>query len=301
VARGTQHRKRRPQTNARVAAQTAGTAPKRPKRPAYEEQLFFGRLRNHAKIVFVLLAAVFVISFVFLGVGSGSTGISQIVSNFFSGSSGSGKSLSSLEKQTVEHPKSAAAWLAYANKLQQENKLDDAALALTSYTKLRPKDTDQLGVLASLYLRRAQDWNNVYQVQQQYTQALAPSSIVFPKSTSALGKALSTVTNPLTSAVTSQTSSAASTAYSQVMSLLGQRLAVYKKIGALEPKDATTQLELAQAASDASDPITAIAAYKAFLRLAPSDSSAPAARAALKALEAQTAAASGGSGASKSK
>ena len=86
MARGTQHRKRRPQTNAGVAARTAGPPPK-PKRPAYEEQLFFGRLRNHAKSVFVVLAAVFVLSFVFLGVGSGSTGISQIVSNFFSGTS----------------------------------------------------------------------------------------------------------------------------------------------------------------------------------------------------------------------
>ena len=291
MARGTQHRKRRPQTNAGVAARTAGPPPK-PKRPAYEEQLFFGRLRNHAKPVFVVLAAVFVLSFVFLGVGSGSTGISQIVSNFFSGTSGSSKSLGSLQKQTVEHPKSAAAWLAYANKLQQESKWDDAATALTTYTTLRPKDTDQLSTLASLYLRRAQDWNTVYQTQQVYTQTLTPGSLVVPKSTSALGKALATVTNPLASAVSAQTSTTTSNAYQQVLSYLSQRLAVYKKIGALEPKDATTQLELAQAAQDASDSATAIAAYRAFLKLAPSDSSAPTARTALKALLAQNKAAS---------
>ena len=76
MARGTQHRKRRPPANARVAASTAAK-PKRPKRPAYEEQLFFGRLRGHAKWMFVLLAVVFALSFVFLGVGSGSTGISD--------------------------------------------------------------------------------------------------------------------------------------------------------------------------------------------------------------------------------
>jgi Flp pilus assembly protein TadD len=291
VARGTQHRKRRPQTNAGVAARTAGPPPK-PKRPAYEEQLFFGRLRNHAKPVFVALAAVFVLSFVFLGVGSGSTGISQIVSNFFSGTSGSSKSLGSLQKQTVEHPKSAAAWLAYANKLQQDSKWDDAAVALTTYTTLRPKDTDQLSTLASLYLRRAQDWNTVYQIQQAYTQTLTPGSLVVPKSTSPLGKALATVTNPLANAVSSQTSTTTSNAYQQVLSYLSQRLTVYKKIGALEPKDATTQLELAQAAQDASDSATAIAAYRAFLELAPSDSSAPTARAALKALLAQSKAAS---------
>jgi tetratricopeptide (TPR) repeat protein len=291
VARGTQHRKRRPQTNAGVAARTAGPPPK-PKRPAYEEQLFFGRLRNHAKPVFVALAAVFVLSFVFLGVGSGSTGISQIVSNFFSGTSGSSKSLGSLQKQTVEHPKSAAAWLAYANKLQQESKWDQAATALTTYTTLRPKDTDQLSTLASLYLRRAQDWNTIYQIQQAYTQTLTPGSLIVPKSTSPLGKALATVTNPLATAVSSQTSTTTSNAYQQVLSYLSQRLTVYKKIGKLEPKDATTQLELAQAASDASDSATAIAAYRAFLKLAPSDSSAPTARAALKTLLAQSKAAS---------
>ena len=48
VARGTQHRKRRPQANARVAARAAGPPPK-PKRPAWEDQLFFARLRNHGK------------------------------------------------------------------------------------------------------------------------------------------------------------------------------------------------------------------------------------------------------------
>jgi Flp pilus assembly protein TadD len=298
VARGTQHRKRRPQTNAGVAARTAGPPPK-PKRPAYEEQLFFGRLRNHAKPVFVALAAVFVLSFVFLGVGSGSTGISQIVSNFFSGTSGSSKSLGSLQKQTVEHPKSAAAWLAYANKLQQESKWDDAAAALTTYTKLRPKDTDQLSTLASLYLRRAQDWNTVYQTQQAYTQTLTPGSLVVPKSTSPLGKALATVTNPLANAVSAQSSTTTSNAYQQVISYLGQRLTVYKKIGALQPKDATTQLELAQAAQDASDSATAIAAYRAFLKLAPSDSSAPTARAALKTLLAQNKASSASTSAGK--
>jgi tetratricopeptide (TPR) repeat protein len=289
VARGTQHRKRRPQTNARVAAQTAGGPARKPKqkRPAYEEQLFFGRLRNHAKIVFVMLAFVFVISFVFLGVGSGSTGISQIVSNFFSGSSSSGKSLSSLGKATLAHPKEAAAWLAYANKLQQDNRLDEAATALTRYLQLKPKDTDQMRVLASIYLRRAQDWNTVYNDQQSYTQAVSPTPSLNPSSSSPLGKALSGLTNPLSTAVSSQTNSAAVTAYQQVISYLTQRVAMDRRVAKLQPGDATTQLELAQAATDANDTKTAIAAYKAFLKLAPSDSSAPAARTALKALEKQ--------------
>ena len=68
---------------------------------------------------------------------------------------------------------------------------------------------------------------------------------------------------------------------------LTQRVDVYKKLAAINPQDATTQLSLATAAIDASDTTTAIAAYKAFLKLAPNDSQAPTARKTLKQLESQ--------------
>jgi cytochrome c-type biogenesis protein CcmH/NrfG len=285
VARGTQHRKRRPPANAGVAH--AAVAPKRHKRPAYEEQLFFGRLRTHAKVLFVIMAAVFVLTFVFLGVGSGSTGISQIVQNFFNGTSAGGSSLSSLQKKTVEHPKDAAAWLAYANKLQADKKLDDAATALKTYTTLKPKDTGALNELAGIYTQRAQDWETLYTASQQRTQALSPSPVLAPKSTSKLGQALATITNPLSSAVSSETTSATSNEYSQVVNYLSERLGVYKQLVKLNPQVATSQLNLAAAATDAGDTATEIAAYTAFLKLAPTDSEAPAARKALKAAVAQ--------------
>ncbi len=288
MARGTQHRKRRPPANAGVAH--AAVAPKRHKRPAYEEQLFFGRLRTHAKVLFVLMAAVFVLTFVFLGVGSGSTGISQIVQNFFSGTSASGSSLSSLQKKTVEHPKEAAAWLAYANKLQADQKLDDAATALTTYTTLKPKDVDALNQLAGIYTQRAQDWETLYSAAQERAQALSPSPVLTPKPSSKLAQGLSTITSPLATAVTSQISAETSNEYSQIMNYLTERLGVYKQIVKLNPENASAQLNLAGAATDAADTKTEIAAYKAFLKLAPSDSEAPTARKTLKAAEAQQAA-----------
>lgn len=297
MARGTQHRKRRPPANAGVAH--AAVAPKRHKRPAYEEQLFFGRLRTHAKVLFVVMAAVFVLTFVFLGVGSGSTGISQIVQNFFSGTSASGSSESALQKKTVEHPKDAAAWLAYANKLQADKKLDEAATALTTYTTLKPKDPQALNQLAGIYTQRAQDWETLYGLSQQRTEALTPSPLLTPKSTSKLGQAMATITSPLASAVSSQTSSATSNEYSQIVNYLSERVTVYKKLVKLNPADASAQLNLAGAATDASDTTTEISAYKAFLKLAPTDSEAPAARKALKAAEAQ-AKATAASGASTS-
>src|ERR1044072_4047316 len=62
--------------------------PPKPKKKAqsWEDQLFFARLRRHAKWMFVLLAIVFGVGFVAFGVGSGSTGISDILrGNFFGG------------------------------------------------------------------------------------------------------------------------------------------------------------------------------------------------------------------------
>jgi tetratricopeptide (TPR) repeat protein len=285
VARGTQHRKRRPPQNARLAPAPAG--PKRPKRPAYEEQLFFGRLRVHAKWLFVFLALVFSLGFIFLGIGSGSTGISQIVQNFFNGSSAGGSSLSSLQKKAQEHPKDAAAWLAYANKLQQKNKPDDAATALTTYTQLRPKDTSALLQLAGIYLQRASDWQTLLYATSARTTALSPTDVLSPPSTSKLAQGLQAITTPLTKAVSSQTSSITQVEQTKVTGYLNQRVGVYQKLAKLNPKDATTQLSLATAATDAQDATTAIAAYKTFLKLAPNDSQAPTARKALQQLESQ--------------
>jgi tetratricopeptide (TPR) repeat protein len=290
VARGTQHRKRRPQTNARLTPVPAG--PRRPKRPAYEDQLFFGKLRVHAKWVFLLMAVVFMGGFVFLGIGSGSNGITDAVQGLFNGTSANGPSLSSLEKKTTEHPKDAAAWLAYANKLQQKQKLDDAAQALTAYTKLKPKDANALQQLAGIYLTRAQDWQTLYQNSSNRTTALSPTPVT-PPSGSKLAEALNSITSPLTTAVSSAGSAATSNEYSKVQSFLSNRVTVYKQLAKLSPDDATTQLSLAQAAGIANDSATAITAYKAFLKLAPSDSQAPQARKTLKQLEAAQSASPG--------
>jgi tetratricopeptide (TPR) repeat protein len=253
----------------------------------WEDQLFFARLRNHGKFLWYLLAVALIAAFVLLGVGSGSTGISTIVQNFFSGTSASSKSLSALQKKTVEQPRNAAAWLAYANALQAKNKLDEAAAALTTYTSLKPKDEDALRQLAAIYLHRASDWQTIYSEQQQRVQAVAPGSTLTPKSGTPLSEAMGSLTNPLSGAVSSATSSDMNNAYQQFATALSEREATWKKVAKLSPKDASTQLSLAQAAQDASDTKTAIAGYKAYLRLAPADSGVAAAKKALKQLEAQ--------------
>lgn len=288
MARGTQHRKRRTPTNARVAqapAKGRGKA-KRVKHERWEDQLFFSRLRVHAKWVFVLLALVFAVGFVIFGVGSGSTGISDVLQNFFNGTSSSGTSASSLRKQAEQHPKEAKRWHDLATKLEADNKLPDAVDALKHYTALRPHDTNVLEELASIYLREATNAQQVYVDAQTRTQLLAPTSPQ-PPSTSTLGKALSSLTNPVQSAVTGLVGSTSSTAYGQILQFESEAVGVYKQLAELQPKDATTQLRLGQVAEGAGDATTAIAAYKRFVQLAPDDPLASSAKSSLKRLEAQ--------------
>jgi tetratricopeptide (TPR) repeat protein len=287
VARGTQHRKRRTPTNARVAAAPAKAKPKRVKHERWEDQLFFSRLRVHAKWVFVFLALVFGLGFVIFGVGSGSTGISDVLQNFFNGSSSSGASASSLRKKAEAHPNEAKPWHDLATKLEADNKLDDAIVALKHYTALRPKDQNVLEELASLYLRRATDEQQVYIAAQTRSQLLAPSQLGQPSASSPLGKALSGLTNPIQSAVSGTIGTQTSDAYSKVIQFESDAVGTYKQLAKLSPKDATTQLRLAQVAQGAGDTATAVTAYKQFLKLAPDDPLAATARKTLKQLEAQ--------------
>src|SRR5215218_4127219 len=124
---------------ARGAAQARRQRPKEPPKkrkravPAYEQTMFFPRLRRQAKWVFVFLALVFAVGFVAFGVGSGSSGISDILrGNFFGG----GTSTSSLAKQKqkaiARNPKDISAYLDLAGIYQQEQ---DEAKALATLRK----------------------------------------------------------------------------------------------------------------------------------------------------------------------
>jgi tetratricopeptide (TPR) repeat protein len=287
VARGTQHRKRRPQAHARVAAQPAKPKGKRVKHQSWEDQLFFARLRHHAKWVYALLALVFVIGFVIFGVGSGSTGISDALQNFFSSNTSSGSSASSLQKKAEQHPTVAKPWHDLATKLEADGRLDDAIVALKRYTALKPKDQTVLEELASVYQRRATEFQQVYTDAQTRSAILAPTSSFQPVTTSALGKAMASLTNPIQSAVTGQISTLTNTAYTKIIELEGDAVGVYQTLAKLSPDDAVTQLRLAQVAQTAGNVKVAIDAYKRFLKLAPDDPLAASARKVLKQIQAQ--------------
>jgi tetratricopeptide (TPR) repeat protein len=286
VARGTQHRKRRTQPNARVAAQPARKQ-SRPQHARWEDQLFFSRLRNHAKWLFGLLIVVFAVGFVIFGVGSGSTGVSGVLQNFFSSSGSSGSSASSLQKKADANPANAPDWRNLATKLESDNRIDDAIAALKHYTSLKPKDQNTLQELAGLYLRRATEEQQVYTDSQTRSSVLSPTVPDPPASTTDLGKAISSMTSPIQAAVSTVIGTTGTGAYSAIIQFESDAVSTYEKLGKLAPKDAQTQLQLAQVAGASGNTKVAIAAYTKFLKLAPDDPAASSAKKALKQLKAQ--------------
>jgi predicted Zn-dependent protease len=241
----------------------------------------------HAKWVFVLLAIVFALSFAFLGVGTGTNGIGDILQNIFS-YGGGGASLSSLEHKTQNNPKDAAAWLALANKAETKNKLDEAISAYQSYTRLRPKDQSALVSLSSLYQRRAQDFINLYESYQAQNPPFSQGSPFEPDPNSPLGKAFQDpklLLHPIENALALALNVKATAALDKLSTLKTDAEGADRKLVALNPKDASNQLQLAEIAQAANDNATAKTAYEAFLKLAPDDSQAPFAKKQLKAVE----------------
>jgi cytochrome c-type biogenesis protein CcmH/NrfG len=288
VARGTQHRKRRPRADARPAAAVAATSkPHRQKPPQWQEQLFFSRLRNHAKWIYVFLAVCFAATFALLGVGSGSSGISSALQNFFSSNSSSGPSISGLQHKVAQHPQSATAWRDLATAYEQKHRTSDAITALERYTALRPKDSGALQELAAQYTSQASDLYTQAQNAQAAAQVADPSSTFAPPSTSPLGQVFNSPTglqSPISQALSSNASASATALLQQYNQAATNAEGVYKKLAALTPNDASAQIQLGQSAQAAGDTAAAIAAYRKFLRLAPSDPLAPQVRQVLKQL-----------------
>jgi cytochrome c-type biogenesis protein CcmH/NrfG len=271
VARGTQHRKRRPAQNARAAAVAAPSKKQRP--PQWQEQLFFQRLRTHAKWAYVALAAAFVLTFVLLGVGSGSTGLGDALQNAFNFGS-SGTSIGKLEKKVQKHPKNANAWHDLATAYEQKQRTQDAITALQRYTALRPKDAAGLDELASQYTTLAQTYGVEYETAQADAEAAQPSTAFAPTSSTTFGKIFSDpagLQDPIGSVIASQAQQRAQTAYTNYQDAQRNAESTFQKLAKLTPADVTVQYQLGTSAMAASDFKTAVAAFTKFLKLSPND------------------------------
>ena len=243
--------------------------------------MFFPRLRRHAKWMFLFLALAFALGFVGFGVGAGGVGFGDILK----GSGGGGPSVSKAQQKVFDNPKDAQAFRDLATAQQADGDTDGAIQSLESYNVLRPRDTDALRELASLYLSKASAAQQRLQILQYRAAYLAPGTV--GSTVYSLG-GTPLADDPITNAVSSSYQQDISAAATDVQTASSQAVEAYKKITRIRPKDPAVQLELAQAAQSAGDTATTIAAYEAFLRLAPQDPTAPEVRRLLKQLQKQS-------------
>jgi Tetratricopeptide repeat len=250
----------------------------------FEDTLFFNRLRKRAKWVFIFLAVVFAGGFVVLGVGSSNSGLSDIF-NGIRGGGGSGQpSVSKAEKATQKDPSDAKAWHDLAAAYDSKGDIPAAISAWTTYTTLRPKDVDALQQLASDYEQQFSAETQQAAGAQADAQN-AQAQTFGPPSSSPLGRALSSVPDPIGQAVSTSASQRFNDALAARQGTAQKLEGVYKQIAALrKPPEPSDQLLLAQAAQNAGDNAAAIAAYKKFVQIAPDDPNAAYAKQQIKTL-----------------
>ena len=262
--------------------------PKRSKSaPAWEDQLFFSRLRHHAKVVYVLLAVVFIFSFVLLGVGSGSNGISDALQNFFGNNSGSSLSSQIGDKQqaVARSPKNVNLYLDLAGLYQSDNQEAKALATLRKARQVAPKNLDVINRIASIYGAQAgragDNYRNVFAVYSQNVNT--PPGL---DTSSPIGQALTS--DPYSTAQRTQLNDA----YTKVTAAYKKSADVYKQAAQVAKgtsEEPNALLQWASSSQSANDIPTAITAYRQFLKVAPENANAAAVRQTLGQLEASLA------------
>jgi tetratricopeptide (TPR) repeat protein len=234
--------------------------------------------------MFVALALVFGLGYVIFNVGGTipGTGIGDILQN--AAQADGRPDVGDAEDRVRDNPRSVSAKLELADAYIQNDRSDDAIPVLEQYLDQRPNDEDVVTRLAGLYMGEASRHAEDAALAQAQVQAAAPGSLFAPatgmmnqlRAQGEVEKALSTEANERLS----QASTEATISFQQARD-------TYRRLGELQPRDASVQFSLAQAATQASDFETAIAAYKKYIQLAPDDANVPAIRQQISLLEAQ--------------
>ena len=213
-----------------------------------EDTMFFPRIRAHARWVFVLLVIVFGAGFVFLGVGSGTSGLTDVLQgNFgdvFGSSSGSSAQAKKDRERIKKNPKDYAAYKDLASALAADGKTDEAIATLQQLKVLNPKDVDGLTQLATLFLSKAQRAQAEGQAIQASSANLISSSDFAPASTTKLGEAYQGLSDPIVTATQADVNNRLQTVYGKLTSAYSQAVSVYKDVVKLSPNDPSIQFAL---------------------------------------------------------
>jgi hypothetical protein len=145
--------------------------------------MFFMRIRRHARWLFMFLAVLFALTFAFAGVGSGSTGVGDLMGSVGSifGGSGGPNPVHDAQKQVDRagsDPAKLAAALHLLGKAQVAKTLySDAEGTYARYLRLRPGDVQARQELAAVYKNDSDVYgNSLGSVVSDVVQS-APSSL----------------------------------------------------------------------------------------------------------------------------
>jgi Tetratricopeptide repeat len=274
MARASTQRRRKPRSHAPRKSQP---------RSSPEDLMFFPKLRRRAKWVFAVIALVFGLGFLVAGVGTGlGSGIGDYISDLFNRQPGvDGPSVENARERLAENPNNAEAQLELARALQADGQTDEAIAAYERYATTRPRDTEALRTLASLYgLKSAEaqqrlDTANAEAQEARLGQDFAP--------TTPFSQAINQ--NRISESLASEAEARAQAAQQEVQQYARLQSGIYQRVTLLVDDDPLLWLQFAQAAETAQDYEGAITAYERFLDLSPDHPSAPQVEERIKLLE----------------
>jgi tetratricopeptide (TPR) repeat protein len=243
-------------------------------------------MRRQTRWVFAVLAVVFAGSFVFLGVGSGGSALTDFLNgNIHLFGSGGGPSEKSLEQKVAKDKTNSKLRLQLAQLFAKNNHYDQAIAAYGAYLKMKPTDTTAMNELGTVYAGKVQELQSA--VQSPPAPPLAAINGVSPiASNSVLGTAISTLTptelGPTVLQAGEQT---------QLQVLLNtaiyQHVGVYLRIAKLTPGDSSAFLAAANTAGTDGDITLQIKMYQQFVAKYPTDPLTPDVKRNIKKLEKQ--------------
>jgi tetratricopeptide (TPR) repeat protein len=248
-------------------------------------------------VVFFVLAAIFALSFVIGGVG---TGNNASISDIFGNNGGSGgsttpqpASIGKLQKTVKAKPNNAQAWQQLADAYASATRPSDEAGAWQHYVALKPTNLDGLQRLALAQAQVATQYSNQAQSFQQQASSSSPGN----DSTFSGGTLGSLSQDPVSQAQAASETDQQTKALIKAGVLAKRASSWWKKsastygkivvLPAFAQNDlaATIWLNYGSAAQSANDAKSAIKAYDAFLKLAPEDVNAPQVRKIVKQLK----------------
>jgi tetratricopeptide (TPR) repeat protein len=261
--------------------------------------------RGPIAIVFFLLVAIFALSFIIGGVGTGNqASLSDIFGNNGSASGGTTtaqpESITTLQKTVKAQPKNAQAWSDLADAYASATRPSDEAGAWQHYVALKPANLDGLQRLALADAQVATNLSNQAQSYQQQAQSSSPGN----DSTFSGGTLGSLTEDPVSQAEAASETDQQTAALIKASGFAKRASTWWKKssdaygkivvLPAFKKNDlaATVWLNYGSAAQSANDTKAAIKAYSAFLKIAPDDTNAPQVKTILKQLKAAPAATS---------